>query len=46
MKGKEEKEEKFNVKINFYGEEIDLDLNFDYNHFVKKISNIFTIPLE
>ena len=46
MNEKENQEEKFNIKIKFYGEEIDTELKVDYNHFIWNICNIFNIHPE
>ena len=46
MNEEENQEEKFNIKIKFYGEEIDTELKVDYNHFIWNICNIFNIHPE
>ena len=46
---KEDKEviiENISTKINFYGEQIDVQLNSDFNSFVNNICNILNIPLD
>ena len=45
MEKKEDKKENINTKINFYGEQIDIKLNSDYNSFVNNICKIINIPL-
>ena len=42
----DKKNEIFNIKINFYDELIDIQINSDYNSFITKICNIFQIPKE
>ena len=41
---KEVKMENISTKINFYGEQIDIQLNSDFNSFVNNICNILSIP--
>ena len=44
MKDKEVKIENINTNINFYGEQIDIELNSDFNSFVNNICKIINIP--
>ena len=45
MKEKEdEKEETYDIKIDFYGEKLDFKLTSDYTSFIKNISDILKIP--
>ena len=46
MEEKKDKEEIFNIKLNLYDELIDLQVNSDYNFFVKNICKILNISPE
>ena len=39
-------EEKFNIKISLYGEQIDFQINSDYNYFIKNICKIVNLSPE
>jgi len=41
-----EKEEKYNIKLNFYGDKVEIYINSDYNSFINKICNVFKISPE
>ena len=41
-----EKEEKFNIKLNFYGDKVEIYINSDYNSFINKICNVLKISPE
>ena len=46
MKESNDKEEKYNIKLHFYGEEIVFNVNNDYNNFKNNICKIFKISTE
>ena len=41
-----ESEEKYNIKLNFYGDQAEVVINSDFNSFIKNICNVLKIPQE
>jgi hypothetical protein len=41
-----ESEEKYNIKLNFYGDQVEVVINSDFNSFINNICNVLKIPQE